>query len=149
MCLKWFAVTHERKAVMMSTLKSTPPFVWRNKPTIQWLTTNISLLLTFFDNEEYIFWDITPCSPFKVKVSLPCFLIQANFLLGLLFYPYLFSRNVGCNINGLRGTISQKIELFITTAVRTSNPLLMIQLNVIDEVIGFFDRPNPSSRTMA
>jgi hypothetical protein len=27
MCLKWFAVTHERKAVMMSTLKSTPPFV--------------------------------------------------------------------------------------------------------------------------
>jgi hypothetical protein len=34
----------------------------------------------------------------------------------------MFVRNVGLTFNGLHAVISQKIVLFITTAVRTSNP---------------------------
>jgi hypothetical protein len=34
----------------------------------------------------------------------------------------MFLRNVGLLFNGLHGFISQKIELFITTGVRTSKP---------------------------
>jgi hypothetical protein len=47
-------------------------------------------------------------------------------LLGLFFDPEdggdIFLRNIGLTFNGLHGVISPKIELFITTAVRTSNP---------------------------
>jgi hypothetical protein len=35
--------------------------------------------------------------------------------------------------NGLHGVISQKIEIFITTAVRTSNPTLIIKFNFYRE----------------
>jgi hypothetical protein len=34
----------------------------------------------------------------------------------------MFLRNFSLLFNGLHGFVSQKIELFITTAVRTSNP---------------------------
>jgi hypothetical protein len=34
--------------------------------------------------------------------------------------------------NGLRGFISQKIELFITTAVRTSNPTMNKRVHIED-----------------
>jgi hypothetical protein len=52
-----------------------------------------------------------------------CF--HAGFLLGLFFDPEdggdMFLQNV-LTFNGLHGVIFQKIELFINTAVRTSNP---------------------------
>jgi hypothetical protein len=89
-----------------------------------------------------VFWDITSCGPLKVNqhcgIKSPpssgsknkpgrvllstCF--HPGFLLGLFFDPEdggdMFLPNVGC-FNGLHGVISQKIVLFITTAVRTSN----------------------------
>jgi hypothetical protein len=43
------------------------------------------------------FWGITPCSPLKVNQRL-------------------------LSVNGRHEVISQKIELFVTTAVRTSDP---------------------------
>jgi hypothetical protein len=49
--------------------------------------------------EEYIFWDITPCSPLKVNRTLFATCFQAVFLLGLFFDPEdkgdMFLRNVG------------------------------------------------------
>jgi hypothetical protein len=53
-----------------------------------------------------------------------CYLLQADFLLGL----FLDAEDRGdmrfrLTFNGLHGVISQKIKLFITTAVRTSNPM--------------------------
>jgi hypothetical protein len=58
-----------------------------------------------------IFWDITPCSPLNGQ---------------LIFRPWRWRRYVPpkrrLTLNGLHGVISEKIVLFITTAVRTSNP---------------------------
>jgi hypothetical protein len=55
-------------------------------------------VLTAVVMKSYIFWDITPCSPFKVNQRF-CYLLHAGFLLALLFDPEdgdgLFFRNVG------------------------------------------------------
>jgi hypothetical protein len=53
-------------------------------------------------------------------------LLYARFLVSVLFNPEQRKRHFPSKhhltFNGLYGVISQKIELFITTAVRTSNP---------------------------
>jgi hypothetical protein len=59
--------------------------------------------------------------------SSACYLLRAAFLLGLFFGPEdggdMFLRKVLWLIfDGLHGVISQKPELFITTAARASNP---------------------------
>jgi hypothetical protein len=57
-------------------------------------------------------------------------MLQADFLLGLFVDPEdgtdLFLRNVAWIICELHGVISQKIELFITTVIRSSNPRVFI-----------------------
>jgi hypothetical protein len=68
-----------------------------------------------------IFWDITPRSPLKV-----------NRRFGGTYRLHLQGRRITeqetsveagrFTFNGLHGGIYQKIELFITTAVRTLNP---------------------------
>jgi hypothetical protein len=84
------------------------------------------------DQKSTIFWDITPCSPLEV-----------NRLFGGTYRLHLQGRRISrarnqskirwqgrryippkrrFTFNGLHGVISQKIVLFITTAVRTSNP---------------------------
>jgi hypothetical protein len=49
-----------------------------------------------------------------------------GFLLGLFFEPEedrdVFLKDVRYNFNRLHGVISQKVQLFITTAVRNTNP---------------------------
>jgi hypothetical protein len=55
----------------------------------------------------------------------PCFLLLSGLLLGLLFNPEdgsstFFEMTVQL---GLRGVTSQRIVLFMVTAVRTSNPI--------------------------
>jgi hypothetical protein len=91
------------------------------------------------------FWDITPCSPLKVnrrfggtyrlhllgrirraryqQILATCF--HAGILLSLFFGPE-YGGDVppkrGLTLDGLYGVVSQKTELFITTAVRHSNP---------------------------
>jgi hypothetical protein len=66
-----------------------------------------------------IFWHITPCSS-------ACHLLSRWFLARLILRPWRWERYVPpkrlLTFNGLHGVISQKIVLFITTAVRTSNP---------------------------
>jgi hypothetical protein len=51
--------------------------------------------------------------------------LRAGFFLGLFFDPevgHMFLRNVSLTFNGLQDVTFQKLELFMTTAVRTSNP---------------------------
>jgi hypothetical protein len=101
--------------------------------------------------KSIIFWDMTPCSPLSVNhrfggtyrlhlqdrrnkfsknrkkadsIHLPpaCLLV----LLNLFLRPWRWRRYVPpkrrLTLNILHGVISQKIVLFITTAVKTSNP---------------------------
>jgi hypothetical protein len=106
------------------------------------------------------FWDITPCSPLKVnwcfggtchlylhgqrKASSACYLVHAGFVLGLFFNPEaggdMFLWN-WLTFNRLHGVISQKIELFITTSVRTSNPTMwshsLVMTNIYIWIIWF------------
>jgi hypothetical protein len=69
---------------------------------------------------SYIFWDITPRSPLKVKRRF-----RGTY--GLHLQGRIISRERNqhesrLTFNGLHGVIFQKIVLFINTAVRTSNP---------------------------
>jgi hypothetical protein len=73
-----------------------------------------------------IFWDIMPCSPSKVNVGF-----RGIFRLYLQDRRTSQARNQRESrrqaerrliFNGLHGVVSQKNEVFITTAVRTSNP---------------------------
>jgi hypothetical protein len=76
--------------------------------------------------KSIIFWDVTPCS-----------LLRLNQRFGGTYRLHLQGRRISLarnqresrwqaelclTLNGLRGVISQKIVLFITTAVRTSHP---------------------------
>jgi hypothetical protein len=92
---------------------------------------------TMMMTKSAISWDITPCSPSKInrrfgrpyrlhlQQSSACHLHSRWFLARLIFLPWIWRRYVPPNrrltFNGLHDVISQKIVLFITTAVRTSN----------------------------
>jgi hypothetical protein len=62
-----------------------------------------------------IIWDMMPCSPLKVNRRLRG--TYCHYLQGRLTF------------DGLHSIISQKIVLFVTTAVRTSTPTLYVFLN--------------------
>jgi hypothetical protein len=72
--------------------------------------------------KSIIFWDMTPCSPLSFNRRF-----RGTYRLHLQGRRNRFSkpasklRNVGWNY-GLHGVISQKMILFITTSVKTSNP---------------------------
>jgi hypothetical protein len=91
---------------------------------------NPSRLILYVVGNNYlvkstIFWDITPYSPLKL-----------NWRFGGTYYLHLQGRRISrarnkresrwqaepLAVNGLHSIISQKMELFITTAVRTSDP---------------------------
>jgi hypothetical protein len=59
-------------------------------------------------------------------VALLAVCFDDGVLLGLFFNPEdggdMIPQNVYLTFNGLHGIVSQKTGLFITTAVRTSNP---------------------------
>jgi hypothetical protein len=63
---------------------------------------------------------------YKADIQLLTTCSRAGFLLSLFFDSEdgldTFRRNVGLTFNGLDGVVFQKIELVITTAVRTPNP---------------------------
>jgi hypothetical protein len=61
-----------------------------------------------------------------VVLLATCF--YAGFLLGLFYDPEDGPLKLRLTFNGLHGFRSQKTELFITTAVRTSNPSHVILL---------------------
>jgi hypothetical protein len=91
--------------------------------------------------EFSIFWDITPCGPLKVnrrfggicrlhlqgrRISQAKTSVKQVARRALILVPWRWKRNVPlkCRLtfNGLHGVITQKIEIFITTDVSTSNP---------------------------
>jgi hypothetical protein len=61
-----------------------------------------------------MFWDMTPCSPLKVNR-----LSEEHFASIFRIKPETSIEEEPNN--GLHGVISQKLELFITTGVRTSD----------------------------
>jgi hypothetical protein len=81
-----------------------------------------------------IFWDITPCRPLSVnrcsggtyRLHLQGVEKYVQQETSLFFRSQRWRRYVPpkrrLTLNGLHGVISQKIVLFTTTAVRTSNP---------------------------
>jgi hypothetical protein len=103
--------------------------------------------------KSIIFWDMTPCSPFSFNQRFgetyrlhlqsrrntfsktskqagdkqkpnACFLVLLNlFLRPWRWRPYVPPKRQW-KLNGLHGVISQKMILFITTAVKTSNSTL-------------------------
>jgi hypothetical protein len=115
-------------------------FVWRvNSEELYevWIRFNIKYRL-----KSIIFWNITPCSLLscnrrfggKYRLNLQgrrnnfvtCHLLTCGFLLSLFLRPWRWRRYFPpkrrLQLNGLHGVISQKIIIFITTAVKTSNP---------------------------
>jgi hypothetical protein len=83
-----------------------------------------------------IFWDITPCSPLKVnrrfvgtcrKQISGCHLIS-RFLSQLILLPWRWRRHIPPKLRltftVLHGIISQRIEHFITTGVKTYTVIL-------------------------
>jgi hypothetical protein len=83
-----------------------------------------------------IFWDVTPCSPFKVnrrfggtcrlhlqgrEISQAGEQLETRWQPELCLQPALKPKR-RLTFNGLHGIISQEIELLITTAVKISNP---------------------------
>jgi hypothetical protein len=73
-----------------------------------------------------IFWNITSHNLLKVKQAASRVLLSPSswFHVRLILRPsrhYIIPKR-RLALNGLHGVISQKIELFITTGVRTSNP---------------------------
>jgi hypothetical protein len=76
-----------------------------------------------------IFCHITPCSPLKVSrrfVRL-CHLFSRWFLTLLILRPWIWRWYIPLKLrlifSRIHGVVSRKIEFFITTGVRTSNPI--------------------------
>jgi hypothetical protein len=102
------------------------------------ICSNIAQLM--LELKSSIFWDITPCTASKVKwyfrgayylhfqcqrisQSSACHLLSCWFLAWLILWPWRWRHCAlpKCRLflNGLHGIISQKLELIITTAVRS------------------------------
>jgi hypothetical protein len=121
---------------------------WSN-PLISKTTLNTGFTVLYLLNNKYsikstIFWDITPCGPLSVN---RCF--GGTYRLHLQGRKNKFSKKPAwmqvaslpwwwrwyvpskrrLALNGLHGVISQKIVLFITTTVRSSNPTNILHFN--------------------
>jgi hypothetical protein len=109
-------------------------YFWENKYSLLQRVEEFvgSEFLTAVVLKSTIFWDVTPCSPLKInrrfggKYRSACHLLSRWFLGLLIFRPWRWRRYVPPKrrlaLTGLHCVMSQKIVLFITTAVRTSNP---------------------------
>jgi hypothetical protein len=110
----------------------------RCKPT---LFQQLNCSVTMFYLKSITFWDMTPCSPLSFnrrfggtyrlhlqgrrRYVATCFFVG---LLNLFSRPWRWRRYVSpkrrLKLNGLQGVTSHKMILFITTAVKTSNPTM-------------------------
>jgi hypothetical protein len=92
----------------------------------------IAILKYLFFRKVFLFWDSTPCSPLKVGTLLVT--LSAWFLARLIRRQWRWKRRIypkhRLTFNILHGVTSQKTELFITTAVRTSNPTSVVPFTV-------------------
>jgi hypothetical protein len=92
----------------------------------------MKILPVVLNMKSSVFWDIVQCSALKVdqpfgRACHPAYqLLSCWFFAWLVLLPWRWRWHVPlkCKLtfNRLHLVISQKIELFITTAVRTSNP---------------------------
>jgi hypothetical protein len=100
--------------------------------TVSPTPSNLDQEVTLLTLKSIIFWDMTPCSP-----------LSFNRRSGETYRLHLQGRRKGSanheqadgkryvppkrrlKLNGLHGVISQKMILFITTAVKTSNPTIL------------------------
>jgi hypothetical protein len=114
------------KYVMANEAMSTAYFI---NPFDQWYQ-HCSLSISSFlkvhrlrDIKRSLFWKSTDVSEEPPAVLATCF--HAGFLSGLFFHPEdggdIFPTKRRLTFNGPQSFISQKIELFIATAVRTSD----------------------------
>jgi hypothetical protein len=111
---------------------------------------------------DSIFWAISPYSPLKVNrhfgetclqsLLATCFTLAS----GLAYSSTLkmeatYSSETSIDFQDVHGVISQKIDLFLTTAVRTSNPIYHIySCNVLLRIMSipallFRERKNKDS----
>jgi hypothetical protein len=89
----------------------------------KWLGNRHARSMEVLSLKSIIFWDMMPCS------LLSCNLPDCLFLLKLFLRPWRWRWYVApkrrLQLNRLHGVISQKMILFITTAVKTSNPTIL------------------------
>jgi hypothetical protein len=85
------------------------------------------------NSQSTIFWDITPSSP--LEDNQPFGGTYRLHLQGRRIWRWYFPPKRRLFFNGLHYVISQKIEIFIITAVRTSNSqyISFLSLNVYKE----------------
>jgi hypothetical protein len=142
----WHLVTDTCNPWLMSKL-------WFNLPSAShvWLPA-CNILMS---SRSTIFWDITPCSPLKANrrfggtysLHLQARMSRARFQrknstclhLTRLIRPWRWRRYAPperrLNSNGLHGVISQRIVLFITTAVKVSVRTMISSFGKITRVI--------------
>jgi hypothetical protein len=132
------------------TVQKTPNLNNNYCDTSKYLSSVLSNTL-YVKCKSTIFWDITPCS--LLSRFAACF--YAGFLLSFFFLPWRWRRYVPPKgrlaFNGLHGLVSQNIVLFLTTAVRTSNPTYVeykLQMLCASVVVAtkehFLDAYNPT-----
>jgi hypothetical protein len=131
------------------------PWIWRRlvplkrHSTLNGLQDVISqktelFFLRIYYLKSIVFQDMTPCSPLSFNRrfggtyrlhlqgwtrTLDGYLLACWFLLNLFLRPWRWRRYVPpkrLKLNGLHGVISQKMILFIPTAVKPSNPTQVI-----------------------
>jgi hypothetical protein len=117
------------QAVTLRKQPVTAPLVYRHEPRKEapWIS-NISCLI-IQGSKSSIFWDIMPYGPLEANRRFggtsACHLLSRWYLAQLIFRPWRWRRYVSpkrwLTFSGLHGVISEKIVLFITTAVRTSS----------------------------
>jgi hypothetical protein len=109
------------------------PISWHLHSPMSFLSLELVILISAF-------WDMTPCSPVKVNGSFggksaSIFMFEFQFtdcfmLVCCLTYSSTMKMEATCSsemllaFNGVRGVIYQNVELFVTTAVITSNPTI-------------------------
>jgi hypothetical protein len=120
-----FAVTEriEQKTTVMDRLHDMGNKPLNSAPLVRFTDLGLVNNMNF---KSTIFWDITPYSPLSVNRRFgekyrPHFQWRQN-----ISWSRNQSESMWLTFNGLHGVISQKMVLFITTAVRTSNPTTWI-----------------------
>jgi hypothetical protein len=145
-CLTWLVVdadsASELKLILRPTFLgniSSKYFISRSylhetTQNAKWLTKS----------KSSIFWDITPCGSLKINRR---FGGKCRHLLRPWRWRRHFPPKCRLTFNWLHGVISQKIELFITTAVRTSNPTSAGTLGIKWLCINFWTSTMEITRT--
>jgi hypothetical protein len=118
--ISWFSITLVSFILLMLNITHTLLILLLLFPTN--LTPRNFKFQTSYPLKSTILWDIAPCSPCS---HCACHLLSRWFLAQLIFWPWRWRTydppKRWLTSNGLHGVITQKVVLFITIAVSTSN----------------------------